>query len=291
MSYWLSSLQDVLACDHPHFREKILIISDRHQFVFVHIPKCAGTTIRKTLQHVDDRNGFYTRRVEQHAELGMLDYVHIPLFVLREYFQKDFELLKDYWSFAVVRDPFARFPSSIAQRFRMNGDQPIYNQGIADIRAEIDQTIDFLSKQPEGTHLLPAEYIHFQKQVDYIFLDEHQVMDAVYTVNEIDALLADLGERIGHDLIDGKTGKGGRKDNPTLVHRNEITRYLVKGIRPVAKYVYRALPLGARQKIRSRILVPPDRRLQSFFSSNYVQDFIRDYYCKDLEFWEEKNSG
>jgi hypothetical protein len=280
-----------LACDHPHSRKKIVIISDRHQFVFVHIPKCAGTTVRNTLQHFDDRNGFYTRRVEQHAELGMLDYVHIPLFVLREYFQQDFELLKDYWSFALVRDPFARFSSSIAQRFRMNGDQPIYNQGIADIRAEIDLTIDFLSKQPGETHLLPAEYIHFQKQVDYIFLDELQVMDAVYTVNEIGALLADLGERIGQDLTDDKREKGVRKDNPTLVHRNEIMRYLVKGIRPVAKYVYRTLPPGARQKIRTRILVPPDRRLQSLFSSNYVQDFIHDYYCRDLEYWEKKNPG
>jgi hypothetical protein len=89
-----------------------MIISDRHHFVFAHIPKCAGTSVRDALQHLDDRDGFYTGRVDQHPTLGLLDYVHIPLFNLRDHFRSEFEKAGDYWSFAVVRDPFGRFPSA-----------------------------------------------------------------------------------------------------------------------------------------------------------------------------------
>ncbi len=80
-----------------------MIISDKHQFAFVHIPKCAGTSLRSILQHFDDRGSKFTGRVDHHTELGELDYVHIPLFALREHFRPEFEAVQQYWSFAVVR--------------------------------------------------------------------------------------------------------------------------------------------------------------------------------------------
>ena len=36
-----------------------MLISDSHKFAFIHIPKCAGTTVRKSLLKFDTRNNFY----------------------------------------------------------------------------------------------------------------------------------------------------------------------------------------------------------------------------------------
>lgn len=89
-----------------------MIISDRHHYVFAHIPKCTETSVRDALQHLDDRDGFYTGRLDQHPALGLLDYVHIPLVTLRDHFRPELEKAGDHWSFAVVRGPIGRFPSA-----------------------------------------------------------------------------------------------------------------------------------------------------------------------------------
>lgn len=262
-----------------------MIISDHYQFVFVHIPKCAGTSVRKPIQNLDDRDGFYTGRVDHHDTLELLDYVHIPLFVLREYFPEDYEKIHDYWSFAVLRDPFARFPSSISQRMKRYGGKPLQDRGSAEIAAEIAQTIDFLVKQPRNNHLLPAEFIHFQRQVDYIQLDGKRVVDTLYTMDELALLLSDIGQIVGQDLSRGGEESKADHANRTMVHRNDGFRWLIESTRPVTRLITQALPITARQKLRNIVYVPRDQRLQSLFDSHYVTDFICDYYRDDIDLW------
>jgi len=115
-----------------------MIISDRHKFVFIHIPKCAGLYIRSKLETYDDTDGAFSSRVEPHPELGVLDYVHIPLFTLRDYFPQEYAKVAEYWSFSVVRDPYKRFPSSLTQLFRMYADERIEEKSTREIRAKVD---------------------------------------------------------------------------------------------------------------------------------------------------------
>jgi hypothetical protein len=263
-----------------------MIISDKYRFAFVHIPKCAGTTVRNSLQQLDDRDGFYTRRVDQHAEIGLMDYVHIPLFELRNYFGSDFERIHDYWSFAVVRDPFARFPSSVSQRVRMYGDEPIQKQGVAAIKSAIDDSMEFLAKQPRHNHRLPAEYIHFQKQVDYIYLDAERIVDTLYMVDEVTTLIGDVGGHVGQELL-ADVGGDPARGNRAVVHRSDALQRLVETTRPVTRLFTGVLSEAARQSMRNMVYVPRDRRLSSLFNSGYVQDFIRDYYREDILLWNE----
>lgn len=262
-----------------------MIISDRYRFSFIHIPKCAGTYVRSALQPLDDRNGYYTATVKQHAGLGLLDYVHIPLFTLRDHFRSDFEKVRSYWSFAVLRDPFARFPSSISQRFKMYGDKPIQDQEPGKIKAEIERSIDFLAKQPRNNHRLPAEYIHFQKQVDFVRLDGEPIVNTLYPVEAVDRLLTDMSQRVGYEVIGSRTGGLGPKSNRTFVYRNHFSRRIVESIRPITRRVRRTLPDGFTEWLESFFYVPRDQRMDSLCSSEYVSDFIRDYYREDLELW------
>src|SRR5690554_2986132 len=98
-----------------------MIINDAHQFVFIHIPKCAGTAVRVRLGEFDSSGGAFSISKGFHTEIGELDMAHIPLPVLKRFFPEPYEKVRTYESFAIVRDPFQRFSSSLFQRLMMFG--------------------------------------------------------------------------------------------------------------------------------------------------------------------------
>lgn len=265
-----------------------MIISDRYKFAFIHIPKCAGTSIRTPLKQFDSCDGTFTGRVDIHPTLGQLDYVHIPLFVLREHFSSEFKVVQDYWSFAVMRDPFSRFASSVSQRMKIYSNQPIQKCSFDDIQGVIDDSIDYLACQPRDEHLLASEYIHFQKQVDYIQLDGTRIIDKIYLVDDIETLLTDLGEIVGQNLLEPTIlGPQMTNANASVVYRNEVLRYVIESIRPVMNSVGKALSENAKQRIREWIYIPRDKRMRDLFAAEHVQAFIGDYYADDIRLFEQ----
>lgn len=91
-----------------------MIISDTYRFAFIHIPKCAGTTVRQYFDKYDQKA--IESGLKSHPEFGVFDYNHIPLHVLHYFFLTEYEKVRAYYSFAILRDPFARFPSSVNMR-------------------------------------------------------------------------------------------------------------------------------------------------------------------------------
>lgn len=264
-----------------------MIINDQHQLAFIHIPKCAGTSVRKSLQPFDSRYGMFTNRVDNHPDLGQLDYVHIPVYTLSEYFPEEFAAVRDYWSFAVMRDPLVRFASSVSQRMKMYSDQPIQKRSLREIRTVIDESIDYLSRKPRGRHLLPPEYIHFQKQADYIELDGVRILDRIYTVNQIDALMADVEQRVGQSQVESNTAGGVTQANRTVVFRNEFLRRVIETARPITDRLGKVLPESTKQMVRDCVYVPRDQRMKVLFESDDVQVFIRQYYADDIALYRQ----
>lgn len=214
-----------------------MIISDKHRFVFIHIPKCAGTSVRRSLQPFDSRKGTFSDRVDHHTELGELDYVHIPLFALRDHFRPEFNVVQQYWSFAVVRDPYARFASSVSQRLRKYSNTPIQKRSVNNITSCILEIIDYLSRQRQEQVLLPPDYIHFQRQVDYIQVDGKRLVDSIYTVNQIDELLADVRQNTGQSLCDIVPEGTNTPANQKKVFRNDLLRRVIETTRPATEYL------------------------------------------------------
>ena len=56
-----------------------MIIDDQNKFVFVHIPKCAGSSIRSKLDVFDTTGGFLRPPVQEVDGVGLLDLAHLPL--------------------------------------------------------------------------------------------------------------------------------------------------------------------------------------------------------------------
>ncbi len=270
-------------CQRPWVR--FMIIDDKHEIAFIHIPKCAGTTVRKHLQPFDRSNGYFTARVEKHNQLGMLDYVHIPLFVLKEYFLEEFDLVNEYWSFAIMRDPFSRFASSVSQRLKMYGGMPIHEMSKGEIINEVNVCIDFLRSKSGNYVLLPAEYIHFQRQIDYIYVDKKKVVKSIYTMSDISLVLNLLQEKIGGEAEDIADGESLASENNTLVYRNDLIRLIIKMIKPCSSL----LPNGIRDVFRDKVYVSRDSKMADVFMSDTVRGFVEDYYRSDIELFNKVN--
>ena len=258
-----------------------MIISDRHKFVLVHIPKCAGTLIRRVLEPFEDAP-IGANRTAAEAELGPLDPIHIPLFVMRNYFEDDFAKLQAYWSFTAVRDPYSRFSSSLAQRLRKYAGERTQDLSVDEVSRAINEAIRFLSSQPRQHHLLPAEYIHFQRQVDYIFLDGRPYVDSVFSVRNLDQLFDRVRARVGDDCWQAAKYEPEAKANKTMVYRSGILGHLAGGLRPALRVIRRLLPQAMRQQLQSKIYVSLDQRFAHLFAAQNVREFIEDY--EDIAF-------
>lgn len=257
-----------------------MIISDRYQFVFVHIPKNAGTFVRDRLKLIDPEFKSYGA-VRQHQEIGELDYGHITLAYLQQYFDEEFHKLIKYHSFAVIRDPFERFSSSLAQRLRMYKKLAVKEMDSRQLRFEVDEAIKILGKYNVGQQL-PADMIHFQRQVDYVFLNNQILINHLVDHNNVFDLFRIIKERIITNLhIEELQGK---ESNVTTVYRNRVFRLLDKSVIPYYQRLgvnsYRINTLIRRAK--QLMYVPPNEGMKDVFKSKYVLNFISDYYKDDI---------
>ena len=254
-----------------------MIVSSEHNFGFVHIPKCAGSTIRQPLRAKDDFDGRFYRSID-HPELGLVNGNHLPLDVLRTYFPEAFEALKGVTSYTVTRAPMDRFISGVAQLIRDRGGEPGALETDA-LRAAAHGAIDHMeacSGRPDFAHTL------FVRQTDYVFLDGARVVTHVYPMNRMDALF---------DALDRDHGLVLARDtvwNPTVTYRFPALTDRLKAAKDVAK---RMLPVGAYTRVRDigvGLLTTKGAPTltETLSGDGRVQDFVAGYYAEDARLHE-----
>lgn len=166
----LKSLRFRLRNTYPYRRYFV-----RHECIFIHIPKSAGTSILKLLAGGD-------RIYRDHA--GWF-----------EYYRHDPIRYRHYFKFAVVRDPFDRAVSAYTY-LRNGGNQKedlIYQERLAQISFE-RFVLDHLDQYTIHEHLL------FRPQ--YLFLYDRQrtlKVDFLARFENLDADLAVVTSRLGLD--------------------------------------------------------------------------------------------
>lgn len=268
-----------------------MIISDSHQFAFIHVPKAGGTSVREVLQPYDETNGKHYNRIDAHDVLGTIDYVHIPLFILREHFSKIYDKLNRYATYALIRDPFSRFPSALSQHQKIYKKQPIMDMNELEVRNAVDGIIRTLRDYDATTSYLPYQYIHFQRQVDFIYDQNRQIAMHVYDSKNISSMLDQLSETMGI-AYGNRHVLQSKRFNPSLVYRNSMMRLAEGMAKPVLKSF---LGQGTKQwladRTRGLFYVPQNKKLADVFESDYVLDFVRSYYAKDIEMHEKLTSG
>lgn len=258
-----------------------MIISDRYRFAFVHIPKCAGTYVRNKLNPFDDTAGYFFRRVDRHPNLGLCDYQHIPLRELQQYFPSEFERISTYSAFAVLRNPFDRFPSSIAQRLREYKGLPFHTLSRVDLQSEVEGTINFLSKQD---NIMDATYIYLARQSDYVELGGARVIHNLYSLRHVDVMLRHISLLIGTELLGMDSVS---VTNQTDVYRNEGMRRMFEALRPILRGpVLSLLPDSVKKRFRTVLYKPSKQNIPAVFKSTAIRSFVREYYRRDFEIYE-----
>ncbi len=256
-----------------------MILSDRYRFVFIHLPKCAGTSVRAAVSPYHDADSRFLKGVERHSDLGEIDFRHLPLALLRDIDPEAFEKLKVYDSFALIRDPFQRFRSALAQRTKMYLGKEFAQLEQAEIRAEIDRVVDYLQSEPR---VIAPEFIHFARQSDYVGIDGVQLVRHLYPIERLDLLGIALGRHIGTDGL--QIGHA----NETKVFRHPRLKHLLRSGSAAAR---RILPSSVhealRVKARRKLMQPSGAAPLPAFDDPAVQAFISSYYAADIALYRD----
>jgi hypothetical protein len=251
-----------------------MIIAERHGFAFVHIPKCAGSSLRQQIEVFDEENSFFSR-VKHHPVLGPVDYGHFTLAELREHFPDRYEKLLRLDCYAVARDPLDRFGSALRQTLFMYDKRPMTLIPRPELINTARRVVDELDASFDR---LPTRYVFFTPQTRYVFDQGERVVTRVYPIEATSRFIAEIAARIGAPLDTGRRS-------------NQNVDLKVKALGPALFRVNAALkailPDSTHAGLR-RLVLPLVARKESAASAlrladeAFVQDFVSARYADDL---------
>lgn len=140
-----------------------MIISREYKFIFIHVPKCAGSSVRYLLKEQDSYKNFFWHTAYGNSSEGVFvefDKAHLTLDDFANFYPDDFRLIFDYTTFTFSRHPWLRLVSSFFY-----------------IRRDL---IPLLRNTSQKSMVLGEIYSQFQKYVEMLvsttcFLDKHLV--------------------------------------------------------------------------------------------------------------------
>lgn len=259
-----------------------MLISDTHTFAFVHIPKSAGTTVRYTLADYDERKARYVEQARRdHPDLGPLDFAHLPLALVKQLYSDDFALLRSYTSFALIRDPMARFASSLHEHLHWNTGETLSDMTPNQRTQVAARVIAKLRAQPEDTPITDPALIHFSRQCDYVELDGARVVSNIYPTERMDDMLVAIGALIGARVKAASKNRRVAYSTPALKSASEAGQRALRRVLPdnVANPLFRSTRrameavglVGSPTKTQDKTLLDPETR-----------DFIERFYERDF---------
>jgi Sulfotransferase family len=255
-----------------------MIISPRHEFVFVHIPKCAGTSIRTQIVKCDP-DCIEMGRVGMHPVLGKLDLGHVPLSLLRVHFPDRYDALRRFTSFAVVRDPLERFGSALRQVLWMYEKRPMTLIPPAEVRDRALRTIEALAARAARGETDLHRDIFFARQTDFIRDGGVRVTDHLIPLALVPDFIAYLSARTGTPMDAGMRAN----QNVTLrVKGLGRAAYALNGV------LRRSLPSGLHARIKDgalRLLARPGRsgaEEAGVLDLPEVRAFVAEHYAEDI---------
>jgi len=258
-----------------------MIIIKSEKICFVHIPKCGGTTIRKMLSPIAD--AYMSEEEKKQFEKIHSDIAHWPLSLIEKHTAHLYNAILNYTSYAIVRDPYERFISSFSQRMGMFYKKQLRDMQKEEIKEGLQHVITYLTTNSGCHAILNPEYIHFQRQTDYIFNHQKQIIKHVYPLEKIDELINTLTQKIGNNRISCEKN-----------HLNKINSYSNNSMKVLSKIIrsnklYKIIPKKTRVAFKEKFVFKKfDPNTIYFLNSSYVKDFISEYYKTDIEFYKSR---
>ena len=237
-----------------------MIVSDEERLIFMHIPKTAGIFIRRNLP--DDRRFAGIRMLDG---VGMRDFAHLPLRLVAEHFPTDFAKMADYRSFAAIREPHARFVSSVQEhlkQFKGIPKEQVTSPLVIDTAREIVKHLP--SDEPEYAHFLP--------QIQFVELDGRRIVTDLFDFANIDDMVHEIEAYTGRQMDREPKNVAGAAIHPAI-HRGW------RKVRDAAPWL---TPFG-----RSRIVRKFFTRRNEVTLTDDLSAFVDAYYRADIALYQK----
>jgi len=157
-----------------------MIVSETKQFVFIHNPKCAGTSVRNALLKFDTTNNQFWGYMTANA--SKIDKAHLPMYMLRQIFPEYFKRLDTSFVFMQVRNPYLRAVSAFNETTNsemLNTIREAQDKGPA-TKAYRDALNEFILKMSrKDVAGWTFEYRHWVRQYDMAYLGRKRMVDLV----------------------------------------------------------------------------------------------------------------
>lgn len=252
------------------------IISNEKRFAFIHIPKCAGTSLARQIQSVVTYEPGFGGEIREHPAIGTYYDDHRTLAELLLTAPAALEKIRRYDAVAVCRDPIERFRSALAQVLRNRTQQALYELSRSQLAGFVDEIVTGLRQRD----FRPLHMSFFHRQTDYVYLEGERVVRHLFDIRDLDGLTSFLRDRFAIDI--GNAGK----DRDSAEHA--WTRVLRdRRYRPVIDLLRRVLPRGVVQALRRRGRAVVSRTAQERIAW-VLEDagrgsFLRDFYADDYD--------
>lgn len=249
-----------------------MIFCPEARFVYLHIPKCAGTTLRKWLR---SEGVSYDRRFTDVIDIpGFIPYngTHLPLDILQAYFPQEFAAVCTFDSATVVRHPLARFASAFAQYQREFFQRNVDLLPQDTIRRDLDSLLTILQA---GGERRDTRLVHFLRQVDFVELAGQRIVKDVYPVEQLELLVDQIADRFGLTSRPRPANVRRRARFPALAWPLHQAKLAARRILP--EKTFRSLHSAALSSLTDKHSSTDDFMnddIRAFVENHYQQDFI-----------------
>lgn len=159
-----------------------MIYSHQLQLVFIHNPKCAGTTIRDRItksltgQTIELWGLAKTNELKSSAYEGIVDKAHLPINMLKKLYPEIFEYFHTSTVVAFTRHPITRLISAFNQAHNNfskiqpeNYNQELFNNYCVNV---------------VNSKIYDARFIHARRQIDFISSNGKSFADCLIKIEE-----------------------------------------------------------------------------------------------------------
>jgi hypothetical protein len=196
-----------------------MIVSEAKKSIFVHIPKCAGTSFRNTIQHLHDypKKTFGVQQTDYFHQ--QLDHHHLRLWEVAAIYPDIFQKLKFYHSLVFVRNRYERLLSSIHEHHKKYRGQVISTRSPAEQVEICEKTVKSLTIR---NILSDKAYVHFSPQHWYIMLGEERIVQHIIPMRKGSNFIGDALKILGSpnlpqkELNKGKMAVGTLLESPVI---------------------------------------------------------------------------
>ena len=216
-------------------------------------------------------------------DLGQINANHTPLAVLERHLPEVLAQLNAVTSYAIVREPHARFRSGVAQYLRDYVGEP-GELSEQQLLSEVQKIMGSITADPEQRDMRNTVFF---RQIDYIYLNGQKAVDHVYAMTDMAAIFEKMATQ--HNLVLERD----QVWNPTVTYRFSGSSGGLKRLKDLSRQVLPTRAYAAVRDVGIKLFTTKGApKLEDTLANTpEVADFVTSYYAADLILYQAVCDG